>query len=261
MLVNQYAALTEALFRIWSGPRRRGRDRHEDDARVPRVVARERRRRRHARPLDRRLRRSRQLHVHALPLGKRSGARLLLVARDRPHPRGSPRRSAAGRPRGALPEIRARPARPGDPRAALPRRGLPDRGPARSGSSAPQHRPLRQLCRAREGRERKRIARRAGRHGRRDPPRAHRRRRPDPRSRALRDPGAERGVALPLRHAHARARGHADRALARLGGADGERREAVPVPAAPGRAVPRRTAADGARRALLLGAAPPDADA
>ncbi len=241
------------------GPRRRGRARHENDARVPRVVARQQRHRRHARPLDRRLRRSRQLHVHALPLGKRGGARLLLVARDRPHPRGGPRRSAAGRARSALPEVRARPARPRDPRTALPRRGLPDRESPGPGPPAPQHRSLRQLRRARKSRGvGGSSARRTGE--RRDPERAHRRRRPQPRSGPLRDPRTQRGVAQPLRDADAGARGHAHRALDRLGGVDGERREAISVPAASRRAVPRRAAPDGARRALLLGAASDDGD-
>ena len=165
-----------------------------------------------------------------------------------------------GRPRGALPEVRARPARPRDPRAALPRRGLPDRGPPGPRTPAPEHRALRQLRRARKGRGGGGSGGRAA-GGRRNPPRADRGRRPEHRSGALRNPGAQRGVAQPLRDAHAGARRNAHRARGSPRKCsprdDGE---AVPVPAAPGRPVPRRAAADGARRALLLGAAPHDAD-
>ncbi len=240
------------------GSGRRGRRRRQDDARVSRVVAREPEHRPDAGPLDRRLRRPRQLHVHALPLGQRRGPRVLLLARDR----SAPRRRRAPRPgrtrgRGCLPQVRARVARSLDRRAALPRRGLPDRGPAGAGPAASQHGAARQLCGARKG---------GGAEGRIE---ADSRSRAEDvcrcRSRALFgniDPAIcetqEQSDVAPmsLRDAHAGARRHPDRPLARLRGADGGGRQTIPFSPSPGRSVSRRAPADGARRALLLGAAP-----
>ena len=67
----------------------------------------------------------------------------------------------------------------------------------------------------------------------------------------VRDRRAERGASRRLRDAHARRRGRAGRALARRRGAGRGRRPALPLPAARRRPLPRRPAADGARRALL----------
>ena len=91
ILLNQYAALTQALFRIWA---ELGVEVEVATKTMPEFLeswlANEGHRR-HARPLDRRLRRPGQLHLHALPLRKRRRTRLLLLAENRPHPGGGPR--------------------------------------------------------------------------------------------------------------------------------------------------------------------------
>ena len=110
-------------------------------------------------PLDRGLQRPRQLHLHALPLRQRRGARLLLLRRVRPPPGGGAQRGASGRARGPLPEVRARADRSRDRHPALPRRRLPDRRPARPQPPAPERGPVRQLRGARKGGGGRRTAR------------------------------------------------------------------------------------------------------
>ena len=154
ILQNQYAALTQALFRALGGSRRRGRRRHEAMPELPRGLACARG--------HRRLLLGRWIADYddpdnftftLLPLRKRPPAQ---PTSPRRRPTGSSRRRAReARPAGArepLPEVRAGAARCRDPRAALPRRGLPHREPARSRAPAPQHGPLRQLRRGRQGR-------------------------------------------------------------------------------------------------------------
>ncbi len=129
--------------------------------------------RRHARPLDRRLRRSGQLHVHALPLRKRATRayfsspetdRILEEARGEARP--AAREALYRKFEHALldPAIVVPLFHDVDYRIAEPPGPRPP---------AAQHRSLRELCRAREGGERGgdgSFARRPD--GRRDPPRA-----------------------------------------------------------------------------------------
>jgi hypothetical protein len=180
ILLNQYAALTEALFRIW---RDLGIEVEVATKTMPEFLESW-----HTnKGIDVMLGRwiadcdDPDNFTFTLFHSENGAARAYFSSRDRPHPRGGPRRGEAGRPRGALPEIRARPARPRDPGSPLPRRGLPDRQLPCSGPPASQHRALRELRRARKGGEGGGSGTRRP-DGRRDPPRAHRRRRPEPRS-------------------------------------------------------------------------------
>ncbi len=162
-------------------PRRRNRDRHQDDARVPRVLACDK-------GIDVML--GRWIADYDDPdnftftlFHSGNGAarayfsspetdRLLEEARGETRPAA---REALYR------RVRARAARPRDPRAPLPRRGLPDRGPPGPRPPASERRPVRQLRRARKGRSGGAAGGRR-RDRRRNSPRADRRRRPDPRS-------------------------------------------------------------------------------
>ena len=130
ILQNQYAALTRGALPHLGGARRRGRGRDEDDARVPRVLARRTRRRPDGSAAGSPTTTTRTTSRSRSSTPATAACALLLLARGRPDPRGGARRGAAGRPREPLPEVRARSPRLGDPRPALPRRGLPDREPA-----------------------------------------------------------------------------------------------------------------------------------
>ena len=94
--------------------------------------------------------------------------------------------------------------------------------------------------------------------GGRRPPRPDRGRRPEHRSGNRGRGGTGRGYPQHLRAAHARHRRCARRSMARGRSPARERLDALPLPPETRGPVPRRADADGARRPLLLRAAPPE---
>src|SRR5687768_12392609 len=249
--------LDRGALRRLGGARSRGGGLKADDAGIPRGVERERWDRPDRRALDRGLRRPGQLLIQPLPLGEGPPARLLLVSRDRSNPRRGAAREPPGSARRALSPVRARAARLRGPDPALPRRRLPDRGPDVARRATAQHLAVRQLHRGGQGRGgRDRRARPARR--RRDAPHSDSRRRVNPRSRARVDGRAGRGPPRHLREPDEGDRGSARRSLARLRDPHREQRNALPVPAAPGRPFPRRPADDRARRPVFVRTAPSD---
>ena len=238
------------------GSGRRGRSGDEDHAGFPRGLARARQPRSVARPLDRRLRRPGQLHVHALPLENRPPAHLLRLSGGRPDPRGSQGRSPPGGAREPLPQVRAL-------ACSIPRRSFPSSTTWTTGSGAPRS----GACSSTAPRLTSTTPRseRPRRRKRRWPPKAGRRRnsaRADRRPRAESRPAlaghrrAGGGLSPDLPDADLRGRRDADRPMARGELLDRERRNALSVQAPAGRAVPRWAASDRARRPLLLRAAP-----
>ena len=122
------------------GAGRRGLGRDRRHGRLPGLVREERGPRPPDRTLEPRLRRSRQLHPHALPLRDGPLPELVLVGGGGPSARGGPLREPARRPGGPLPEVREPALRGGaliplfhdvDYRLASPKvRGLALRGTA-----------------------------------------------------------------------------------------------------------------------------------
>ena len=164
ILQDRYKALTAAALRDLEGDRRRGRDRHQDmgvyleaqargtaDLRIGRWIA----------DYD-----DPDNFTYALfDSADGSMRKLLLLARDGPSRRRGAHGEQAGRPRGALPEVR-------EPRSSSIRALIPlfhdvdyrIAAPASAGSRLGQP-AVHQLCRDREGR--------GGRRGARDPGRRH----------------------------------------------------------------------------------------
>ena len=236
-------------------PRRRGPDHDGGHEGVPRRAG-ARKRGPPDRPLDGGLRGPRRLHVRPLPFGGGQHADGLLVARDGPTRRGGAYREPSRRPREPLPEVREPSPRERDSDPAVPRGGLPDRGPGCARRRASQQPAVHQLSRDREvggagGSRRARV-------GRRHPPRADRRRHTGHRSGLGWNLRAGRSDSTGLRDTDAGRRGRARRSVARLGGDPRGRRDALPLPPAAGRALSRRPRALRPRRPLLVRAPSPE---